>query len=84
MKKFLNALPTPLDFNLVMWNDSMISETKAAKFQAVMANQYYEQKFHLRLRELYQRDGKIPYTFPNRWSDKEYRDFVIYGVNPIS
>ncbi|MFZ6014435.1 MAG: hypothetical protein ACOYXT_29115 [Bacteroidota bacterium] len=84
MGKYLTSLPTPLTFKWVRWNNNMLPQSKHEKLSALLENQHYERKFHDRVKDIYNRNEKVPYTFPNVWSDREYVDFVIHGINPLT
>lgn len=84
MKKYTEALENPPDFKWVFWNDGMLTPEKTEKFHLLMSCQGAEKKFYELLKQLYQRNEKIPYTFPRTMSTSEYMRFLVYGDNPAT
>lgn len=83
MNRYLGTLENPPDFRWVFWDDKMLSKDKAEKFLFLEANQAYEKEFYNYLRNLYNHNDRIPFSFPHEASTSDYLSFVNYGVNPF-
>lgn len=83
MERYLRTLENPPDFRWIFWDDEMLTQEQADKFQFLETNQTYEKNFYEVLRNLYNHDDRIPFSFPREFSTSEYISFVNHGINPF-